>query len=79
MARISKKRKASEAKVDKTKVYTLKDASSLVKTINTTKFDASVDLRAGVELFAEFHDINTLGTQCRTYRRRRISLAALYL
>ena len=51
MARISKKRKASEAKVDKTKVYTLKDASSLVKTINTTKFDASVDLhiRLGVD------------------------------
>src|SRR5687767_4864713 len=51
MARISKKRKASEAKVDKTKVYTLKDASTLVKTINTTKFDASVDLhiRLGVD------------------------------
>jgi large subunit ribosomal protein L1 len=51
MARISKKRKASEAKVDKTKVYTLKDASALVKTINTTKFDASVDLhiRLGVD------------------------------
>ena len=51
MARISKKRKASEAKVDKTKVYTLKDASELVKTINTTKFDASVDLhiRLGVD------------------------------
>jgi large subunit ribosomal protein L1 len=51
MARISKKRKASEAKVDKTKVYTLKDASALVKTINTTRFDASVDLhiRLGVD------------------------------
>lgn len=51
MARISKKRKASEAKIDKTKVYTLKDASTLVKTINTTKFDASVDLhiRLGVD------------------------------
>lgn len=51
MARISKKRKASEAKVDKNKVYTLKDASALVKTVNTTKFDASVDLhiRLGVD------------------------------
>src|SRR5262245_1469394 len=48
---ITKKRKAAEAKVDKTKVYTLKDASTLVKTINTTKFDASVDLhiRLGVD------------------------------
>lgn len=51
MAKLSKKRKAAEAKIDKTKVYTLKDASSLVKTINTTKFDASVDLhiRLGVD------------------------------
>jgi large subunit ribosomal protein L1 len=51
MAKISKKRKAAEAKLDKSKVYSLKDASSLVKTINTTKFDASVDLhiRLGVD------------------------------
>lgn len=51
MAKLSKKRKAAEAKIDKSKVYTLKDASSLVKTINTTKFDASVDLhiRLGVD------------------------------
>jgi large subunit ribosomal protein L1 len=51
MGRIPKKRKAAEAKIDKTKVYSLKDASTLVKTINTTKFDASVDLhiRLGVD------------------------------
>jgi large subunit ribosomal protein L1 len=51
MARISKKRKAAEAKIDKTKVYSLKDASTMVKNINTTKFDASVDLhiRLGVD------------------------------
>jgi large subunit ribosomal protein L1 len=51
MAFISKKRKASEAKIDKSKSYSLKEASSLVKTINTTKFDASVDLhiRLGVD------------------------------
>jgi large subunit ribosomal protein L1 len=49
--RISKKRKAVAAKVDKTKSYSLKDASSLVKQINTTKFDSSVDLhiRLGVD------------------------------
>jgi len=51
MAKLSKKRKAAEAKIDKTKVYSLKDASALVKDINTTKFDASVDLhiRLGVD------------------------------
>jgi large subunit ribosomal protein L1 len=48
---IAKKRKAVEAKIDKNKVYSLKEASSLVKTVNTTKFDASVDLhiRLGVD------------------------------
>ena len=51
MAFIPKKRKAVNAKVDAAKVYTLKDASALVKEINTTKFDASVDLhiRLGVD------------------------------
>jgi large subunit ribosomal protein L1 len=49
---ITKKRKAAAAKVDKNKVlFTLKEASSLVKEVNTTKFDASVDLhvRLGVD------------------------------
>src|SRR3954465_3522283 len=51
MAFIPKKRKAANGKVDATKVYTLKDASSLVKEVNLTKFDASVDLhiRLGVD------------------------------
>jgi len=51
MSKISKKRKVAEAKIDKTKVYSLKEASALVKDINTTKFDASVDLhiRLGVD------------------------------
>src|SRR5450432_1151426 len=48
---ITKKRKEANAKVDKSKVYSLKDASALVKNINTTKFDSSVDLhiRLGVD------------------------------
>jgi len=48
---IAKKRKAVEAKVDKNKSYSIKDASTLVKDVNTTKFDASVDLhvRLGVD------------------------------
>src|SRR6188474_659885 len=51
MGRIPKKRKAVDAKVDKNKVYSLKEASSIVKQVNTTKFDASVDLhiRLGVD------------------------------
>src|SRR5215475_10947844 len=51
MAKLSKKRKVAEAKVDKNKQYNLKDASALVKQVNTAKFDASVDLhiRLGVD------------------------------
>jgi large subunit ribosomal protein L1 len=51
MAFIPKKRKAVNGKVDANKAYSLKDASALVKEINTTKFDASVDLhiRLGVD------------------------------
>lgn len=48
---IAKKRKAVDAKFDKNKVYSLKEASTIVKDVNTTKFDASVDLhiRLGVD------------------------------
>ena len=51
MATISKKRKAANAKVDATRQYTLAEAAALVKDINTTKFDASVDIhvRLGVD------------------------------
>jgi large subunit ribosomal protein L1 len=47
----AKKRKIATAKVDKNKVYSLKDAATLVKEVNTTKFDASVDIhvRLGVD------------------------------
>ena len=51
MAKLSKKRKTAESKVDKNKSYSLTEASALVKNINTTKFDSSVDLhiRLGVD------------------------------
>jgi len=41
---ITKKRKVADTKVDKNKEYSLKEASALVKEVNTTKFDSSVDL-----------------------------------
>jgi large subunit ribosomal protein L1 len=48
---LTKKRKVAEAKVDNNKIYSLKDASTLVKEINCTKFDSSVDVhvRLGVD------------------------------
>jgi large subunit ribosomal protein L1 len=49
--KLTKKRKVANAKVDSSKVYSLKDAATLVKEINCTKFDSSVDLhvRLGVD------------------------------
>ena len=51
MARLSKKQKEARAKVDIKSLYSVADASSLVKDVTTTKFDASVDLaiRLGVD------------------------------
>src|SRR6187551_3953278 len=51
MAKLPKKRKLAEAKIDKSKLYSLKEASTNVKDVNTAKFDASVDLhiRLGVD------------------------------
>ncbi len=51
MAGVSEEQKEARAKVDSNKTYSLQDASSLVKEISTTKFDASVDLaiRLGVD------------------------------
>ena len=51
MGKLTKNRKLSEAKIDKTKLYNLDEACTLLKDITTTKFDASVDLavRLGVD------------------------------
>ena len=48
---ITKKRKAIAGKVDDKKIYSLTEASGMVKEINCTKFDSSVDLhiRLGVD------------------------------
>tara|TARA_B100000575_G_scaffold83496_2_gene65735 strand:+ start:1427 stop:2116 length:690 start_codon:yes stop_codon:yes gene_type:complete len=51
MVKLTKNRKISIEKIDSEKSYSLKEASTLVKDITTTKFDSSVDLavRLGVD------------------------------
>ncbi len=51
MAKLTKNQKLSRSKIDREKLYTLTEASSLVREITTTKFDASVDLdvRLGID------------------------------
>ena len=51
MAKLTKRQKEAQAKVEKNKLYSIEDASSLVKEVNYAKFDASVDIaiRLGVD------------------------------
>jgi large subunit ribosomal protein L1 len=51
MAKVAKKRAEANKKVDSQRLYTLTEAMSLVKDVNTAKFDASVDLhiRLGID------------------------------
>jgi large subunit ribosomal protein L1 len=51
MTKLTKNQKLSLDKLDRNKLYTLTEASALVKEITTTKFDASVDLdvRLGID------------------------------
>ena len=51
MTKLTKNQKLALEKLDKDRLYTLKEASSLVKEMTKTKFDASVDLdvRLGID------------------------------
>jgi large subunit ribosomal protein L1 len=51
MTKLTKNQKSALEKIEKERLYTLKEASALVKEITTTKFDASVDLdvRLGID------------------------------
>jgi len=49
--KLNKKRKVAQTKVDTAKIYSLEEASKMMKDINCTKFDSSVDIhvRLGVD------------------------------
>ena len=51
MGKVSKRRKAADAKVDRAKLYSLEEAMQLIKSVNTTSFNSSVDIhiRLGVD------------------------------
>ena len=51
MTKLTKNQKLAAEKLDRARLYTLTEASSLVKEITTTKFDASIDLdvRLGID------------------------------
>ncbi len=51
MAKLTKKQKEAASKIEKNKLYTLKDAAALIKVVASAKFDESVDIavRLGVD------------------------------
>ncbi|MBC8769141.1 50S ribosomal protein L1 [Arenibacter sp. BSSL-BM3] len=51
MAKLTKKQKEAHGKIDKNKLYSVEEASALVKEITNTKFDSSIELavRLGVD------------------------------
>ncbi|HQA75091.1 50S ribosomal protein L1 [Flavobacterium sp.] len=51
MAKLTKKQKEAASKIERNKMYSLKDASSLLKSVASAKFDESVDIavRLGVD------------------------------
>ena len=51
MAKLTKKQKEAASKIEKNRLYSLKDASSLLKVVASAKFDESVDIavRLGVD------------------------------
>jgi large subunit ribosomal protein L1 len=59
---LTKKRKAVEAKLDKNKVYSLPEAAKMMKEINLTKFDSSVDVHVRLGIDPKKADQNIRGT-----------------
>jgi large subunit ribosomal protein L1 len=51
MAKLTKKQKEAASKIDKNRMYSLKDAAALIKVVASAKFDESVDIaiRLGVD------------------------------
>ena len=44
MAKLTKKQKEAASKIEKNKLYSLKDAAALIKVVASAKFDESVDI-----------------------------------
>jgi large subunit ribosomal protein L1 len=62
MAKISKRQKALEGKVDRNKNYPLGDALALVKTLSAAKFDESVDVAVNLGVDARKSDQTVRGS-----------------
>jgi large subunit ribosomal protein L1 len=67
MGNQSKKRKAAESRMDPSRQYTLREASALVKDVNCTSFDSSVDLHVRLGVDPKKADQNVRGSVTLPY------------
>ena len=61
MAKLTKNRKVSLEKYDKDKLYTLKEASDVIKVFSNLKFDSSIDLAINLNVDPKKADQNVRG------------------
>ena len=61
MAKLTKNRKVSLEKYDKEKLYTLKEASDVIKVFSNLKFDSSIDLAINLNVDPKKADQNVRG------------------
>ena len=64
MAKLTKKQKAFEGKVDSNKLYAIVDALSLVKECATAKFDESIDVAVQLGVDAKKSDQVVVAPSC---------------
>ena len=57
MSKLSKKLKESTSKIDKNQLYTVDQASGLVKEISNLNFDASVDIAVKLAVNVNFRSL----------------------
>ena len=62
MAKVSKRKAEALKKVDANKLYTLEEATALIKEVNLARFDASVDLHVRLGVDPRKADQNLRGT-----------------
>ena len=61
MAKLTKNRKSSLGKYDKDKLYSLKEASDLIKSFSKLKFDSSIDIAVNLSVDPKKADQNVRG------------------
>ena len=61
MAKLTKNRKSSLEKYDKDKLYSLKEASDLIKSFSKLKFDSSIDIAVNLSVDPKKADQNVRG------------------